>query len=126
VEISTVKDGQEAIDYLSGEDQFADRKAHPFPRLLLLDLKMPKVDGFEVLHWLQGHPELRRMLVAVLTSSSESRDVTRAYDLGANSYLVKPQSLDDLVAMATKLNGYWLDLNYPPDCLPRIARPAYS
>jgi len=110
-----VKDGQELIDYLSGLDQFADRQNHPMPRLLLLDLKMPKMDGFDVLRWLQQQPELRRLVVTVLSSSNESKDVNLAYDLGANSYVVKPNSTIGYANIVEKMRDYWLEVNRPPD-----------
>ena len=115
VPILFVRDGQELIHYLSGDDGYADRTAHPMPRLLLLDLKMPKMDGFDVLRWLQQQPELRRLVVTVLSSSDESRDVNLAYDLGANSYVVKPDSLDGYGKIVEKLRDYWLEVNRPPD-----------
>ena len=85
------------------------------PRLLLLDLKMPKLDGFDVLRWLQRQPELRRLVVTVLSSSNESRDVNLAYDLGANSYVVKPVSTTGYTNIVEKLRDYWLEINRPPD-----------
>lgn len=108
------KDGQEAIDYLAGEGEFRDRKVYPLPRLMFLDLKMPKVNGFDVLDWLQSQPKLKTVPVIVLTSSNQDKDVDRAYGLGANSYLVKPTSYDDYVEIAGKVDGYWLELNWPP------------
>jgi CheY-like chemotaxis protein len=110
-----VKDGQELIDYLSGADGFADRKHHPMPRVLLLDLKMPKLNGFDVLRWLQRQPELRRLIVTVLSSSDESQDVNLAYDLGANSYVVKPSSMNGYDQIVEKLRDYWVEVNRPPD-----------
>src|SRR5690349_20072402 len=77
-QISVVRDGQEALDYLEGENDFADRRTHPLPELLLLDLKMPKLDGFDVLRWVRHHPGLNRLLIIVLTSSNQTRDVNRA------------------------------------------------
>jgi CheY-like chemotaxis protein len=115
VPIQFVKDGQELIDYLSGTEGFSDRKNHPMPRVVLLDLKMPKLNGFDVLRWLQKQPELRRLIVTVLSSSDESRDVNLAYDLGANSYVVKPGSLMGYTNIVEKLRDYWLDVNRPPD-----------
>src|SRR6185295_4820460 len=97
IPLTFVRDGQEAMDYLSGEGAFQDREAHPLPRLMLLDLKMPKVDGFDVLGWMQGQPQLKLLPVTVLTSSNQDRDVDRAYGLGANSYLVKPGSFSGFV-----------------------------
>jgi CheY-like chemotaxis protein len=111
-----VRDGEEAIEYLEGKLSFSDRQVYPFPQLLLLDLKMPKVDGFDVLRWMQEHPTLKRMLVAVLTSSAERSDVNRAYDLGANSYLVKPFGYAGYRTLVERLHGYWLELNHSPDC----------
>jgi len=115
VPLMFVKDGQELIHYLAGDDGYADRTAHPMPRLLLLDLKMPKLDGFDVLRWLQQQPELRRLVVTVLSSSDESKDVNLAYDLGANSYVVKPQSTDGYAKIVDKMRDYWLEVNRPPD-----------
>src|SRR5438270_424523 len=83
-----VRDGAEAMDYLRGEGSYANRDEYPLPALILLDLKMPKVDGFEVLTLLRAHPTLRSLPVLVLTSSDQLRDVNRAYELGANSFLV--------------------------------------
>src|SRR5215472_8131201 len=110
VPITSVRDGQEALEYLAGEDNFADRHAHPLPRLLVLDLKMPRLGGLDVLKWLQKHPRLKRLPVAVLTSSDEDRDVNHAYDLGANSYIVKPASLPGYEKIVTELRNYWLML----------------
>jgi CheY-like chemotaxis protein len=115
VPIMFVKDGQELIDYLSGNDGYADRMNHPMPRLLLLDLKMPKMDGFDVLRWLQQQPALRRLVVTVLSSSDESKDVNLAYDLGANSYVVKPSSMDGYSNVVGKMRDYWLEVNRPAD-----------
>ena len=113
--IQFVRDGQELIDYLSGTHEFSDRKSHPMPRVVLLDLKMPKMDGFDVLRWLQKQPELRRLVVTVLSSSDETKDVNLAYDLGANSYVVKPGSLTGYTNIVEKLRDYWLEVNRPPD-----------
>jgi CheY-like chemotaxis protein len=90
--IRRARDGEEAIDYLCGENHFADREAHPLPHLLVLDLKMPLVNGFEVLEWLREHSELETLPVVVLSSSEEPADVQKAYELGASGYLVKPSS----------------------------------
>ena len=81
----------------------------------LLDLKMPKLNGFDVLRWLREQPELRRLIVTVLSSSDESADVNLAYDLGANSYVVKPGSLTGYTNIVEKLRDYWLEVNRPPD-----------
>ena len=110
-----VRDGQEAVDYLSGEGSFADRDQHPIPNLLLSDLKMPRLDGFQVLDWLRRQPGLKRLPVVILSSSNEPGDVNRAYDLGVNSYLVKPHSAERLSALVQQLNIYWLETNSSPD-----------
>src|SRR5438034_11513986 len=85
-----VSNGEEAISYLKGEGKYANRDEYPLPCLMLLDLKMPKKDGFEVLEWLRGQPGFSSLRVVVLTTSEELRDVNRAYRLGANSFLTKP------------------------------------
>ncbi len=88
------RDGQEALDYLQGTGKFSDRVAHPMPALVFLDLKLPYVHGFEVLSWIRGESSLKELPVVVLTSSSEDRDRTRAEELGARGYLVKPPTAD--------------------------------
>jgi len=113
--IQVVGDGEEAIAYLSGRGPYADRERTPLPVLLLLDLKLPRKSGFEVLEWLRQQPGLKRLPVAVLTSSAETPDVNRAYDLGANSYLVKPVRFEGLLRMVQTLNLYWLIINEKPD-----------
>jgi len=111
VRLNIVMDGQEAIDYLSGEADYGDRTENPFPCAILLDLKMPRMNGFDVLAWLRGQPSLKRLPVIVLTSSDEPRDINRAYDLGANSYLLKPTQSEKLDDMARQLQSYWCDWN---------------
>jgi CheY-like chemotaxis protein len=109
-----VKDGTEAIQYLNGEGTYAEREQFPFPCLLLLDLKMPRKNGFEVLEWIRAQPALKHLIVAVLTASKHDADVRRAYDLCANSYIVKPTTMAGLEKLATKVKEYWLDLNVNP------------
>src|SRR4051812_4086731 len=109
--LHNVEDGDQAITYLRGAEQFADRARYPIPTLLLLDLKMPRVNGFDVLAWVRGNRHLRAMPVVVLSSSNHDADVKRAYDLGANSYMVKPVGFESLVEIARSLNQYWLSLN---------------
>jgi CheY-like chemotaxis protein len=111
-----VRNGQEAIDYLNGAAQFADRARYPLPRLLLLDLQMPLLDGFQVLEGLRVQPGLRRLLVIIFTSSNLPEDVDRAFDLGANSYLVKPADFGKLGELVRHLEYYWVRLNQCPDC----------
>jgi CheY-like chemotaxis protein len=106
--------GAAAIDYLSGVGAYADRSAHPLPALMLLDLKMPRVSGFDVLTWLRGQPALKRLPVVVLTSSKQEEDVNRAYDLGVNSYIVKPSGLKQIADVAAQIETYWLRLNQRP------------
>jgi CheY-like chemotaxis protein len=110
--IIVVNDGEQAISYLAGREPYVDRAV---PMLVLLDLKFPRKSGHEVLEWLRQQPNIKRLPVVVLTASSESSDVNRAYDLGANSYLVKPVTFDALVEMVKTLNLYWLILNKRAD-----------
>ena len=110
--IIVVNDGEQAVSYLAGREPYVDRA---LPMLVLLDLKLPRKSGHEVLEWLRQQSKLKRLPVVVLTASSESSDVNRAYDLGANSYLVKPVTFDALVEMVKTLNLYWLILNKRAD-----------
>lgn len=112
--LQVVGNGEAAIAYLRGEGDYADRESYPMPTLFLLDLKMPRKSGFEVLEWLKQQPELRRLPVVVLTTSKEINDIHKAYDLGVNSYLVKPIAFNDLTAMLTLLDAYWINLNQRP------------
>ena len=116
--LKVVNDGDQAIAYLKGERQYADRTQFPFPFLMLLDLRMPRRNGFEVLEWLRAQPGLRRLLTVVLTASKEGPDINQAYDLGANSYLVKPPKAEALTEMFQRLNSYWVAMNQPPECSP--------
>ena len=100
-------DGEEVIRYLQAEGIYADRVTYPFPRMLLLDLKMPRVNGLDVLRFLRDHPECSGIPKVVLTSSREPRDVKDAYELGANAYLCKPASFEDLQRQLTILHQFW-------------------
>ena len=113
--LHVVRDGEEAIEYLSGEGRYANRAEYPLPALLLLDLKMPRKDGFEVLQWIRQQPDLSKLPVVVLTSSENVHDVNAAYRAGANSFLVKPMEFEDFKAMSVFLSNYWLLLNKAPD-----------
>src|SRR5437867_8904451 len=93
------KDGEEVITYLKAEGAYSDRQAHPFPRLMLLDLKMPRLTGFDVLRWIRGNPDCSVIPTMVLTSSREPKDIQEAYRLGVNAYLVKPASFEELQNM---------------------------
>jgi CheY-like chemotaxis protein len=118
VPMKWVRDGEEAIQYLQGDKPFTDRNTFPIPMLMLLDLKMPRTNGFEVLEWVRKQAGLRRLLVVVMTSSDEPEDVDRAYDLGANSFLKKPDDFDDLTKISRKLHEYWIEMNLCPNCTP--------
>ena len=113
--LRVVRDGEEALAYLSGQEPYADRDRHPLPMLLLLDLKLPRKSGFEVLQWLRQQSSLKRLPVVVLTSSNQNPDINKAFDLGANSYLVKPGGLDSLLELVKNLDMYWLILNEKPE-----------
>ncbi len=115
--IQVVRDGDEAVAYLSGEGNYANRNFYPLPGMILLDLKLPRRSGLEVLEWLRSQPVLKRIPVVILTSSKENIDVNRAYDIGVNSYLLKPVNYKALNEMIKTLNAFWLDLN----CYPSIA-----
>ena len=109
--VQVVTDGQMAMDYLAGSGPFADSTAHPLPDLVLLDLKLPKMSGLEVLEWIRGQAALRSMFVIVLTSSPDGRDARRAYALGANSYVIKPPDLQKYAEFARRLKEWWLECN---------------
>lgn len=115
--LQVVRDGREAMDYLAGSGAYEDRDRYPLPLLVLLDLKLPKATGHEVLRWLRAQDGLRRLPVVMFTSSDERADINAAYDLGINSYLRKPVSFDALAQLLTKIDLYWLLLNEPPDLL---------
>ena len=112
-EVVVVRDGAEALDYLFRRQRFADRPADN-PGLILLDLKMPKVDGVEVLRQVKGDPTLRTIPVVMLTSSREEQDVVRTYDLGVNAYVVKPVVFADFMEAVKVLGQFWVVVNVPP------------
>jgi len=112
--LQVVSDGQKAVDYLEGLDEYADRSAHPLPYLVLLDINLPHKTGFEVLQWIREQPAVRTLTVVVLTSSTAEIDAQQAYLLGANSYVVKPSNPDKLREFMKALKGYWVDWNYAP------------
>ena len=103
-----VSDGQSAVDYLSGNAPFGNRAQHPLPDLLLLDLKMPRMTGFEVLAWLQTQPQLDQMPVVVLSGSNQPRDIEQVRSLGASDYKVKPVEFDELLNLVRHLDERWL------------------
>jgi CheY-like chemotaxis protein len=113
--LHVVRDGDLAMAYLSGTGVYANRDEHPLPDLILLDLKMPGTDGFEVLQWLRQQSGFSTIPVIVLTSSEQMRDVNQAYELGANSFLVKPFDFQDLVSLSQTLKTFWLQRNKKPE-----------
>jgi CheY-like chemotaxis protein len=113
ISLKVVSDGEQAVLYLSGEEPFQDRDRYPIPILILLDLKLPRLSGFEVLAWLR-ESELKHLPVAVLSSSEEQADIEQAYALGANSYLTKPIDFNTLLEMVRGIGFYWVNLNRPP------------
>ncbi len=110
-DVRVARDGREALRYLRGEGEYADRERHPLPCLTLLDLNLPHVHGLEVLKQIRAEPHLRKLIVVVLTSSVADSDIERAYDLGANSYLSKPHSLEEVQELVELIGHYWLNKN---------------
>ncbi|HHY85415.1 MAG TPA: response regulator [Verrucomicrobia bacterium] len=105
--LQVVTDGEEAIRYLKGEGRFADRAAHPLPSLIVMDIKMPRLSGFEVLDWIKNAGPLRRIPVVIVSSSDRSEDVNRAYELGANAYMVKPVNFLAVEHLFQSITHYW-------------------
>jgi CheY-like chemotaxis protein len=112
--IDVARSGREALDRLFGRTRRPDDRWYPLPDLILLDIKMPLIDGFEVLRQIKAAPILRRIPVVILTSSREEGDRATAYESGANSYLVKPVSFDGIVEIVRKIADYWLTVNVGP------------
>ncbi len=112
-EIAVVRDGAQALDYLYRRGEFAQRKPGN-PAVILLDLKMPKVDGLEVLRKIKSDPDLKRVPVVVLTSSREEKDLVRSYDLGVNAFVVKPVSFEEFVDAVKQVGAFWAVLNEIP------------
>ena len=109
--MEVVTDGEEAIAYLRGENQYADRRQYPMPNLVLLDIKMPRKNGLEVLEWLRTSEQrgLNRLPVIIMSASSLQADIDRAYDLGVNAYLMKPAAFGELVGTMRKTAEFWKD-----------------
>ena len=112
--IQTVASGEEAIAYLAGTGSFSDWSRFPLPAVVLLDLKMPGLDGFGVLRWIRQQPGVKNLRVVMLTSSDLQQEVNLAHDLGAKSFLTKPVDLDQLVEMMRVFKTYWLDYDKAP------------
>ncbi len=112
--LRVVHDGEEAIAYLNGEGKFADRSEHPFPVLLLLDLRMPRKDGLQVLRWMRGQPAIKSLPVIMLSNSEDKRSVDMAYELGVNSFIVKSPYPNEFVEQLKDLKRYWLDFSLAP------------
>ena len=112
--VHVAKDGAEALDYIFAEGEYAGRDISSTPKVILLDLKLPKVDGLEVLRKVKSDDRTKKIPVVVLTSSREEQDRVESYKLGVNSYIVKPVEFDKFVESVTELGLYWLLLNEPP------------
>ena len=112
--VHVVKDGAEALDYIFATAIYAERNIHDHPKVILLDLKLPKVDGMEVLRRIRADERTKCIPVVVLTSSQEERDIVESYKLGVNSYIVKPVDFDKFLSTVQELGLYWLLLNKPP------------
>jgi len=114
-ELRFTRDGIEAIEYLSGQGAFKDRAKYPMPTIILMDLKMPRRNGFEVLEWMHNQPEIKLIPTIVVTSSTLQEDVTRAYRLGANAVMNKPVDKDSLLQMLKSFHIYWTDFVEMPE-----------
>jgi two-component system response regulator len=113
VDIAVVEDGVEALEYLTCTGHYEGRP-QTLPQVVLLDLKLPRMDGHEVLQNIRSHPRLKHLPVVILTSSLEEEDLANSYERGANSYVRKPVDFDDFSTVAERLGEYWLELNRPP------------
>ncbi|MBY0316931.1 MAG: response regulator [Bdellovibrionales bacterium] len=113
--VDVVRDGQEALDYIFRQGKYTHLENEPLPQFVLLDLKLPKLDGIEVLRAVRSNPKTKRLPVVILTTSSEDKDVCAGYDLGANSYVLKPVDFDKFMVAVNNLGMYWLVLNQGPE-----------
>src|SRR5688572_20047278 len=112
--VQYVRDGHETIAYLGGEGKFANRVEYPLPAILLLDLKMPRKNGFDVLEWIQTQPTLKGLRTVVLTTSDDLREVNRAYQMGAASFITKPLNFTEFTDSIVAIYTYWLAINKSP------------
>ena len=115
VPLHFARDGQEALDYLGGANHFVDRNLYPLPTLLLVDLKLPGIDGFDIIKWVRKQPGFNDLRIVVLSSSNEPSDISRAHELGANAYHVKPNDPNAFIGMVEGLRTYWAKKNMEPD-----------
>jgi CheY-like chemotaxis protein len=124
--MAVVRDGEEAIAYLNGHAPYQDRARYPLPALLLLDLNMPRLNGFDVLSWLAAHPPFKDLPVVVLSASAQDSDIQKARRLGAVDYRVKPTGLDELIALVKEIAGRWLKARTQPEphSAPRASVPS--
>jgi CheY-like chemotaxis protein len=113
LDLHNVEDGDKAMAYLNGVGPYANRALYPIPSLILLDLKMPRATGLEILKWIRRHPELGHLPVVVLSGSELRDDIRDAYSIGANSYLIKPLAFDSLVEMVKEVSAVWLSRSVP-------------
>ena len=113
--LQVVRTGEAALDYLAGNGLYADRVEYPLPELVLLDLKLPGMNGFQVLRWVRQQPGLKALRVVVLTASEALADATHAYQLGANSFLLKPVDFQEFVNITNAIQGYWLWTSKSPE-----------
>ena len=113
--LQIVSTGEQVIAYLKGKGEFSDRKKYPLPVLLLLDLKLPGKDGFQVLRWVREQPAIKRLRVIVLTNSNELRAVTTAYELGANSFITKSPNANEFIEQLKDVKNYWLNASRAPE-----------
>lgn len=113
--LHSVENGEKAIAYLQGTEKYVNRERHPLPTLILLDLKMPRKNGFDVLGWIRGQDRFKSLPVIMFTASNQEEDIKRAYATGANSYLVKPVGINTLVEMMQLLDSFWFGMNQNPN-----------
>ncbi|GAB6056626.1 response regulator [Methanobacterium alkalithermotolerans] len=113
-QVAWVKDGAEALDFIFAQGDYSHRNPEDLPKLILLDLRMPKVDGLEVLQKIKAQENTRKIPVVVLTSSQEDRDIVESYELGVNSYVSKPVEFDEFIDAVSTLGLYWMLINNPP------------
>jgi len=113
-QLTVLEDGEQALDYIFCRGQYGDRDSSGTPKVIFLDLKLPKVNGLEVLKQVKSNEDTRKIPVIIVTSSKEDPDIATAYDLGANSYVVKPVGFDEFTKTINELGSYWLAINEEP------------